>query len=252
LSKNNKKLLSFTYGTEGAENSLVELSLLLRNSSIPDDELSRNLGIFLTPSTLGRILFMDFLYKKIISIQGIVVEFGCRYGQNIALFNALRNIYDPYNRLRKVVGFDSFEGFPDVVKDDGNNNVGDYSVPKDSYANLKKIIDVGKNFSPLPHLDMCHIIKGDACKTLPNFIKDNPASIIALAYFDMDIYKPTKFCLEMIIDRIPKGGVVGFDEVNDDDMPGETLALFDAIGLKNVSLRRFNPSSRTSYFVKDF
>lgn len=252
MNKNKNKLLSFTYGSESAENSLFELSSLVRKSSIPDDELSRNLGLFLTPSCLGRILFMDFLYKKIINVQGIVMEFGCRYGQNVALFNSLRNIYDPYNRLRKVVGFDSFEGFPEIVKNDGNNDIGDYSVPKDSYTNLKKIIDISKNFSPLPHINMCHVIKGDACKMLPKFLKENPATIIALSYFDMDIYKPTKFCLENIIDRIPKGGIIGFDEVNDDDMPGETIALFDSIGLKNVSLRRFNPSARTSYFIKDF
>ena len=250
--KQDKKLLKYTYGTDDAEDALFRLSNLIRKSSIPNDELSRNLGIFLNPQALGRILFMDFLYKQIIDIQGVVCEFGCRYGQNISLFNSLRNIYDPYNRLRKVVGFDSFEGFPSVHNYDGNNIEGEYSVPEQIYDELKKIINLSKNFSPLPHLDLFNVIKGDVCETLPDYLKKFPSTIFSLCYFDMDIYKPTKQCLELVLDRMPRGGVIGFDEVNDQDTPGETIALDEVIGLKNIQLKRFNASSRTSYFIKDF
>ncbi len=53
----------------------------------------------------------------------------------------------------------------------------------------------------------------------------------------------------MIRPRLTKGSVVGFDELNDPDSPGETLALMEVIGLPNVRLKRFPHASRVSYFV---
>ena len=55
-----------------------------------------NLGLFLTPQALSRILFMDFLYRQILDIQGVVIELGCRWGQNLSLFSSLRGIYEPF------------------------------------------------------------------------------------------------------------------------------------------------------------
>ena len=46
-----------------------------------------------------------------------------------------------------------------------------------------------------------------------------------------------------------KGSIVGFDELNDPDSPGETRALMEVFGLNNVRLRRFPHASRVSYFV---
>ena len=36
----------------------------LRSSPIPEDEQLLNLGLFLTPQALSRLLFMDFLYRQ--------------------------------------------------------------------------------------------------------------------------------------------------------------------------------------------
>ncbi|GAH68433.1 unnamed protein product, partial [marine sediment metagenome] len=54
-----------------------------RNCPIPDYEILVNLGLFLSSKNLSRILYMDHLYRQIIDIQGIVVEFGTRWGQNL-------------------------------------------------------------------------------------------------------------------------------------------------------------------------
>ena len=72
---------------------------------------------------------------------------------------------------------------------------------------------------------------------------------MALAYFDFDLYKPTRKCLEAIKPCLVKGSVLGFDELNDPDAPGETVALKEVFGLNNVRLRRHSRVSRTSYFV---
>jgi hypothetical protein len=54
---------------------------------------------------------------------------------------------------------------------------------------------------------------------------------------------------EIIKSRLVKGSVIGFDELNDPDSPGETLALKEAIGLNNIRLKRYKFASRVSYFV---
>jgi hypothetical protein len=41
-------------------------------------------------------------------------------------------------------------------------------------------------------------------------------SIVAFAYFDFDLYEPTKGCLLTIKDRLTRGSILGFDELNDE------------------------------------
>jgi hypothetical protein len=54
----------------------------------------------------------------------------------------------------------------------------------------------------------------------------------------MDLYQPTKSALEAIRDRLTKGSVVAFDELNMGEYPGETLAVMEVLGLRNLRLVR--------------
>ncbi len=237
------------YDTPDLKKNEEEIANTLRNSKIPNSELLKNLGLFINPGALGRILFANFLYEKIISYQGIIAEFGSRYGQNLNLFSSLRGIYEPYNRLRKIVGFDTFQGFVDVDKKDQNNKLGDYSVPENYYSELENILTKQEKFSPLSHLKKFELIKGDVSQTLPKYLKKNPHTIFAICYFDLDVYIPTKNVLSIIKNRLSKGTILVFDELNDEDMPGETEAFLEEINVNSISIRRFNPSARTSYCI---
>jgi len=229
-----------------------EMLRLLKECPIPDGELARNMGLFLAPQTLSRVLFMDFLYRSTIDVQGVVMEFGCRWGQNLALFASLRGIYEPFNRLRKIIGFDSFSGFPAVDRRDGARvAAGGYATTAGYEHYLERMLAFMEAESPLSHLKKYALLKGDVRRTLPAYLKQHPSTVIALAYFDLDIYAPTKSCLRAIRDRVTKGTVIGFDEVNDETTPGETLALMEELGLPNVRLKRWPWSARTSYLVVD-
>jgi len=239
------------YDTMKTRDVEKDLSKSLRSCIIPDDELMKNLGLFLTPGALGRILFIDFLYKKIIERQGVIAEFGCRYGQNLSLFMALRGIYEPYNRLRKIIGFDTFSGFVDTDKndDENKNKKGDYAVPNNYEDFLNSTLKKLENFSPLEHIKKYQIIKGDVSETVPKYIEENPHTLFSLCYFDLDVYTPTKNIIKEIKPRIGKGTILAFDELNDEDMPGETLAFLEELNINNITLKRFNPSARTSYII---
>jgi hypothetical protein len=228
----------------------VQLAQQLRNSSIPDTELLDNLGVFLTRQTLSRINFMQELYKRIISVHGVIMEFGVRWGQNLSLFSNLRGIYEPFNHNRKIIGFDTFEGFPSVTIEDGSLvSTGDYTVTTGYDSELSGILNYHEQNSPIPHKKKSELVKGDAITSLPAYLKDHPETLIALAYFDFDIYTPTKVCLEAILPHLTKGSVLAFDELNCSEFPGETLALKEVLGLSQYAIRREPNSPLTSYLI---
>ena len=240
------------YSSEQEVNTRKQFLNCFKNCPIPEDQILSNLGLFLNSKTLSRILFLDHLYKQIIDTQGVIMDFGTRWGQNMSVFSALRGIYEPFNRHRKIIGFDTFSGFPDVTAKDGSSDLmkkGNVSVTKNYENFLQNIMINQENDNPLSHIKKFDIIKGDAIRTIDDYIAKNPETIVSLAYFDFDIYEPTKYCLDRISDRVVKGSVIAFDELNDHDSPGETLALMDVFGLKNIRLRRYRYVSRTSYFI---
>jgi hypothetical protein len=241
-----------TYQSEEEKASRKKFYEHFRKCPVPEDQLLSNLGLFLTSKNLARILFMDHLYRQIVDVQGIVIEFGTRWGQNLSLFSALRGIYEPFNRHRKIVGFDTFEGFKSISKEDGSSGMmaeGGLSVTEDYHDYLTKVMEFQEKDNPLSHIKKFELVKGDAVVETDKYLKKRPETIIALAYFDFDLYEPTKKCLEAIKDRLVKGSILGFDELNDPDSPGETLALQEVLGLNTVRLKRFRYASRVSYFV---
>lgn len=241
-----------TFANEKEREARNELVKLFRNSPIPDDQILLNLGLFINSKTMARILFMNYIYQKIVDIPGVVFEFGCHWGQNSVLFSTFRGIYEPFNRHRKIVAFDTFDGFPSIDKNDGTSDlmeVGNLKLPLYYEDQLKAIMQCHENDNPLNHIKKHEVVKGDASVEVQKYLTNHPETIISLAYFDFDIYQPTKDVLGYIKDRITKGTVIAFDELNDPDSPGETIALMEIFGLNNIELKRYRYASRVSYFV---
>jgi hypothetical protein len=241
-----------TYDDQKERDARNELYELLKECPIPEDQVLSNLGLFLNSKNLSRILFMNYIYQKIVDVQGVVFEFGTRWGQNVALFAALRGIYEPFNRHRKIVAFDTFEGFPSIHEKDGDSPMmveGMLNLTENYDQYLSSVVSTIEKDNPLSHIQKFELRKGDGIVEIDSYLEQNPETIISLAYFDFDLYAPTKKCLEAIKPRLTKGSVVCFDELNDPDSPGETLALMEVFGLENVTLKRFPYVSRISYFI---
>lgn len=239
---------------ESANEKLIREQLVehFRQCPIPDDEVLSNLGLFLNSKNLSRILFMNHLYRRIVDVQGVIIEFGVRWGQNVSLFAALRGIYEPFNRHRKIVGFDTFKGFPSISEKDGKSELmrsGELAVSDDYLGYLTGIMEFQEEDNPLSHIKKFELVAGDAVEKIDEYLKEHPETIVALAYFDFDLYEPTRECLEAVKSRVTKGTVLAFDELNDPDSPGETLALQEVFGLSNIRLRRYRYTSRVSYFI---
>lgn len=223
-----------------------------KNTPISDSELLQNLGLFMNRQSLSRVLFMNELYQKIINVNGIIMEFGVRWGQNLSLFSSFRGMYEPYNYTRKIVGFDTFEGFPSIHKNDGEKEFmkkGAYSVSENYENYLEQILSYHESESPISHKKKFELIKGDATKTIKDYLKQNPQTIISFAYFDFDIYEPTKVCLEAILPHLTKGSIIAFDELNDPNFPGETIAFQEVLGSINYEIKRSPLNPLISYII---
>lgn len=241
------------YSSKHEKNIRQNFHELFKACPIPETDILNNLGLFLNSKNLARILFMDHIYRQIVDVMGVIMEFGTRWGQNMSIFAALRGIYEPFNRHRKIIGFDTFSGFPTVgVNDNLDCSIirnGGLACSENYEKYLQGILEYQESDNPLSHIPKFEIRKGDASEEIKKYLQDNPQTIISLAYFDFDIYEPTKCCLDFIKNRLVKGSVIGFDELNDPDSPGETVALMEIFGLNNVRLKRYRFASRVSYFV---
>ena len=234
---------------KNAQQSFVDL---FNNMPLPDDEKLPNLGLFLSSKALARILFFNEIYKQIVETHGVIMEFGVRWGQSLSVLSALRGIYEPFNRHRKIIGFDTFNGFVGMNENDGDKCKcvdGSFSVTEGYERYLSSVLKQQEALNPISHLTKYELVKGDAVETIPTYLKKHPETIVSLAIFDFDIYKPTKAALAAIKPHLMKGSILVFDELCDDIFPGETIALQEELGLNNVRIKRIPTASRISYMV---
>ena len=70
-----------------------------------------------------------------------------------------------------------------------------------------------------------------------------------MLYLDVDLYEPTKVMLEAFLPKMPRGALIVFDELNAKMFPGETVAVDEVIGIKNLKIQRFPFDSYVSYAV---
>jgi hypothetical protein len=228
---------------------LTELNEVL---PLPANEKVANSALFLKRQELSKILFLNHIYQKILPIHGVMIEFGVRWGQNLVTLSNLRGIYEPYNYGRKLIGFDTFSGFINIDKKDGNHEIIKYGAfgVTDSYeVFLEDLLNAHHNESPLNHIQKNSLRKGDAVLEFEKYLQEHPETIVAFAYFDFDIYQPTKDCLKLLISKMPKGGIIAFDELLDPQFPGETIAYDEILRISNYKLYKNPFGGIQSYII---
>jgi Macrocin-O-methyltransferase (TylF) len=242
-----------TVSSVNEQKNRLGLADLINSNPIPDNEKSFHVPLYLKRQELSKILYFQHLYQQFINTHGVMMEFGTRWGTNMVTLSNLRGILEPFNYNRKIIGFDTFEGFKNTnLKEDGNHEIikdGAFSVTENYTEYLEQLLSIHQNESPINHIKKFEILKGDAPIKLEEYLKKNPQTIIAFAHFDFDIYKPTLDCLNLIKPHLVKGSIISFDELNDSNFPGETKAVNEAFGLNNIELKRFAPCPMQSYFI---
>lgn len=213
-----------------------------------------NFAKYIPRQNLTYFLAKYEVFKKILDIQGSIVECGVFLGGGLMTFAQLSAIFEPVNHQRKIIGFDTFTGFTKITKEDKKSTsvfAKKGGLASNAFEDIKKAIELYDMNRFLNHIPKVELIKGDATVKIPRYLKDNPHTVVSLLYLDMDVYKPTKVALENFVPRIPKGGIIVFDELNAKEWTGETKALLDTIGIRNLKLERFSFNTYMSYAVLD-
>ena len=192
-----------------------------------------------------RLLAHYELFKRTIDLPGHYVDFGVCFGKSFFSWHKFLEIFAPTATHKKVIGFDTFAGFQNFAPEDGQNDptiqkeLGGLSSASflDEFLDL---LDLHNRDSVLP-VGRGTIIQGDVCKTLPQWLDQNPEARFCLCNLDMDLYEPTIVILESCWSRIVPGGVLILDEYGTSKWPGETKAWDEfaaSHGLK-VPLKQF-------------
>ncbi|MBL7739739.1 MAG: hypothetical protein JNK14_11000 [Chitinophagaceae bacterium] len=193
------------------------------------------------------------IFKKILTVQGAIIECGVHQGGGVMTWGILSSIFEPVNHIRKIVGFDTFEGFASVSEKDkaDNEHAMKGGLAVDSYEDIKTAIKHYDTFRPLGHISKIELVKGDACVTIAEYLDKNPHLVVALLYLDFDVFEPTKEAILLLRKRMPKGAVIVFDELYIKQWPGETIAVHETLGINNLRIERFPFHPQISYAVLD-
>jgi hypothetical protein len=234
------------------ENARKTLKDLFEETPLQTEHLLTNLHLYMRSSVLAKVFYVDELYQHILDTPGVVMEFGSWWGANLALFESLRGIYEPYNYSRNIIGFDTFEGYTSQSPNDAKSmEFDEYSLPEGYEDYLRELLDYHEQENVMSHIKKHKVVKGDVRETLGDYLDEHPETIIALAYLDLALYDPTKKVLEEIKPHLTKGSVIAFDELNSSEYPGETIAFKEVWELDEFRLIQSDYLPDRSYLIVD-
>ena len=99
--------------------------MIFDDSSCATDKKLANFSKYVRRQNLVRLLVQYELFQRQLRIKGSIVECGVHHGGGVMAWAKLSSILEPYNYHRKIIGFDTFEGFPSVSESDPSDvNVG--------------------------------------------------------------------------------------------------------------------------------
>lgn len=209
---------------------------------------------FVPRQSLATFLARREIFRLIEDVHGHIVECGVFRGAGLFAWAQLSAILEPYNHTRRVLGFDTFSGFPGILEMDGQAEDLPYKQAgglragtRDEIARSIDAFDLNRFIAQIPRVEL---VEGDAASSIPEFLESNPHIVIALLYLDFDLYEPTQAAIANFWPRMPKGAIIAFDELNQSQWPGETQAVLDTIGIEQLELKRFKFNPQISYAVK--
>jgi hypothetical protein len=216
----------------------------------------RDFPKYVPRQNLSSFLAKNEIFKEMLGVHGHIVECGVFMGGGLLTWGQLSAIYEPYNHVRRIVGFDTFTGFPSLAQQDKPQQGAEIGFAKIGGLAVDGIeADIGRAIGlydlnrPIGHIPRIELVKGDASKTISKYIEENRHLVVSLLYLDFDLYEPTVAALRAFLPRMPKGAVIAFDELNQKQWPGETLAVLDTVGIRNLRIKRFPFTPQISYAV---
>ena len=98
-----------------------------------------NFTKYVRRQNIARFMVQYEIFKRQLNIKGSIVECGVHHGGGVMAWAKISSILEPYNYQKKIIGFDTFEGFPSVVDID-ESNIGKFSENYNTFNELKECI----------------------------------------------------------------------------------------------------------------
>lgn len=171
---------------------------------------------------LRKFLVREHFFKMSLELPGDIVEIGVFKGTGIAQLLKLREIFIPASN-KKIIGFDLFSKSNEYKKtlNDNNKKLDEYynnsNIKMENgikikeieyFINKMKLTNTRMGFNT----EICQLVEGDVERTIPIYLKENPGFRISYLYLDLDIDQPTYISLNLLYDRLVRGGIIVFDE----------------------------------------
>lgn len=205
-------------------------------------------GFMLTSDVyrMGNFIAHYELYKKILNLPGDIIELGVFKGNSLIQFASFRELLENENS-RKIIGFDAFGVFPEIDRVESDKEfVSRWNKDfKDEFL-TKEEIYASLEYKNIKNVEL---ISGNILETLEEYLLKNPHTKIALLHIDTDVYEPAKFALDLLFDRIVKGGVIILDDYG--TVQGETLAVDEFFEKRDYQINKYSFShSKPSFIIK--
>lgn len=189
------------------------------------------------------------LFKMVVDLPGDIVECGVFQGTGALYWARMLQVFNPLSR-RKVIGFDTFEGYPDTMKGKQDIKTSEAFIIETQY-NENTPAQIMETANALGLAQRIELVKGDATKTIKEYVAKNGGFRAALVNLDFDIYEPTRAALECLYEVVVPGGVIVLDEYAVHEWGGESRAVDEFFKEKNITLKSFPWGfSPTAYMIK--
>lgn len=210
---------------------------------------------YASKQSIGKFVARYELMKIALDVPGSIIECGVCFGNGLMAWAKLSAVLEPNNHSRRVIGFDTFTGFPPKGEASAKAKAAS-SHPgllregwirgssKENVMKAVELFDINRHISHIPKVEL---VEGRAEETIPEYVESNPHLVVSLLYLDFDLYESTRTALKYFLPRMPKGAIVAFDEFNYDVFPGETMAVADELGINNLRLKRFGFDTIMAY-----
>jgi hypothetical protein len=199
---------------------------------------------FVPRQALSYFLARNEIYREIVAVHGSIMDFGVYRGASFFAWQQLSALYEPYNHIRKVVGFDSFAGFSALGEFDVHPEGEDLVLKRkggmafDGLEELREGTELLDLNRPLGHVVKGVVVEGELPEGCARYLAEHPETVVALANFGLGLYEPTVELLRMLKPRLVKGSVLVFEDLNQATWPGKTRALLEVFPAGEVSLSR--------------
>lgn len=181
-------------------------------------DLLHHFGAFAGDLSLNRLFSLYRFYRQTKGIAGHIAEIGVFKGAGSLLFGKLLRMFE-HDSLTMVHGFDHFGGIDTDTDAELQVPGGDSS----DESKLRKLIEL----QDLDNTVKVHNL--DVRTSLPEFFEKHSHLRFRLIFLDSGTYNVTKAAIENLWPRLNVGGIMVFDQYNNEVAPGETKAIYELL-----------------------